>query len=82
MIRKIIQAITDRMEAYAAREDELLAVSRQFTIELHLAKCLHDHNPEMMGEIARICGEALQASEASDLVAMKDCVAKMKEFVA
>ncbi len=80
MINRIIKAIADKMEAYAAREDELLSVSRQFSIELHLAKCLHDHKPEIMGEIALICGEALQASERNDLHGMKNATAKMKEW--
>lgn len=82
MIAKLIAAITARLDRRTARKTEMLEASRQFSIELHLAQCLHNHNPEMMGEIDRIFGDALQAGVASDLVAMKDCVARMKEFVA
>jgi hypothetical protein len=81
MISRIIAAITRRIDAHTARENEFLTAARQFAIELHLAMSLHDGKPEVMAIIAQICGDALEASDRNDLQGMKNATAAIREWV-
>jgi hypothetical protein len=80
MIREILRALNDWLDAKNAHDDELLSVARQFAIELHLAKCLHGHKPEIMVIVKTISWDFLHASERHDLNGMRDSLAAMCEW--
>jgi hypothetical protein len=76
-ILKALNAWIDRRNAY---DDALLSVARQFAIELHLAKCLHGHKPDVMTIIVAIAGGFIEASDRNDLQGMRDCLAAVQEW--
>lgn len=80
MIREILRALNDWLDAKNAHDDELLSVARQFEIELHLAKCLHGHKPEIMATIKKISWDFLHASDRNDLNGMCDSLAAISEW--
>jgi hypothetical protein len=80
MIAQILSALNDWIDRRNAHEDEMESVCSEFLIELHLAKCLHSHNPEVIPMIAGIAADALRASDRNDLQGMRDCLAAVQEW--
>ena len=80
MIAQILRALNDWIDRRNAHDDALLSVARQFAIELHLAKSLHGHNPDLMAIIGDIAGDFLRASERNDLNGMRDSLAAICEW--
>jgi hypothetical protein len=80
MITQILRALNDWIDRRNAHDDALLSVARQFAIELHLAKSLHGHNPDVMGVITDIAGGFIEASDLNDLSGMRDSLAAICEW--
>jgi hypothetical protein len=80
MIAQILSALNGWIDRRNAHDDALLSVARQFAIELHLAKSLHGHNPDLMAIIGDIAGDFLRASERNDLNGMRDSLAAICEW--
>jgi hypothetical protein len=80
MITQILRALNDWIDRRSAHDVALLSVARQFAIELHLAKCLHGHKPDVMGVIATIAGGFIEASDRNDLNGMKTDLSRMQEW--
>ena len=80
MIAQILRALNDWIDRRNAHDDALQSVASKFLIELHLAKCLHSHNPEVIPMIAGIAADALRASDRNDLQGMKNALAAICEW--
>jgi hypothetical protein len=80
MITQILRALNDWIDRRNAHDDALLSVARQFAIELHLAKSLHGHNPDLMGVITEIAGDFIEASDRNDLNGMNAGLSRMQEW--
>jgi hypothetical protein len=80
MITQVLRALNDWIDRRNAHDDALLSVARQFAIELHLAKSLHGHNPDLMAIIGDIAGDFLRASERNDLNGMNAGLSRMQEW--
>ena len=80
MITQILRALNDWIDRRNAHDDALLSVARQFAIELHLAKSLHGHNPDLMGVITDIAGGFIEASERNDLSGINAGLSRMQEW--
>jgi hypothetical protein len=79
MITQILKALNAWIDRRNADDDALLSVARQFAIELHLAKSLHGHKPDLMTIITEIAGDFIEASERNDLSGMRDSLAAICE---
>ncbi len=80
MITQILKALNAWIDRRNAHDDALLSVARQFAIELHLAKSLHGHKPDVMGVITEIAGDFIEASDRNDLNGMKTDLSRMQEW--
>jgi hypothetical protein len=80
MIRKIIQAITDRIEAHEARERNLEIASQNLCIALSAAKHSTVGTP-LFDEVVAIGHMAMTASDTDDLEGLQNCTARLQEFI-
>lgn len=81
MINKFLIAITDWLDRVDARETEGLAIARRFNIALLCATKKAGDDERVLGEIARLAGQALQASDRDDLEALKAIASHLEEFI-
>jgi len=81
MIKQLLSALNDWLDRVDAREAEGMAIARRFNIALLAATKKAGDDERVLGAIARLAGQALQASDRDDLEALKRITAQLQEFV-